>query len=101
MKASMEICVIPIGAGVSVSDHVAICQRIFRKAGLTPELHAFGTNVEGEIEVLMDVVRQCHEALHENGVARIQTSLKLATRTDREQSLSDKVESVQQKLETD
>ncbi len=62
-------------------------------------MHAFGTNIEGEWDVLMAAVRECHEALHAMGAPRLQTSIKLATRTDRQQSLQDKVESVHRKLE--
>ena len=99
MKASMEICVVPIGTGVSLSEHVAVCQRILLDAGLQPELHAFGTNVEGDWDQLMAALKRCHEELHAMGAPRLQTSVKLATRSDREQSLADKVESVQRKLD--
>ncbi len=98
MQASMEICVVPIGTSASLSDYVATCQRILVQAGLEPQMHAFGTNVEGDWEVLMAAVRQCHETLHAMGAPRLQTSIKLATRSDRQQSLQDKVESVQRKL---
>lgn len=99
MHASMEICVVPIGTELSLSGYVAACQRIFSEHGLAPQMHAFGTNIEGEWEVLMAALRQCHETLHAMGAPRLQSSIKLATRSDRQQSLQDKVESVRSKLE--
>ncbi len=98
MHASMELCVVPIGTDVSLSDYVVACERILEEAGLQPQLHAFGTNVEGEWDVLMTALRRCHEELHAMGAPRLQTSIKLATRTDRPQSLQDKVNSVREKL---
>lgn len=100
MKASMEICIVPIGVDVSLSGYVAACQQVLEDAGLQPELHAFGTNVEGDWEVLMAALKRCHERLHAMGAPRLQTSIKLATRVDREQRLADKVESVLQKMQT-
>lgn len=99
MKVIADVCVIPIGIGVSVSKEVAACERIFAEAGLKTNLHAYGTNVEGEWEAVFGAVRRCHEALHEMGVPRISTSMRFGTRVDREQTMEDKVRSVERKLE--
>ena len=48
MKVIADLCVVPVGVGVSVSAHVAACQRVLKEAGLTVQLHAYGTNIEGE-----------------------------------------------------
>ena len=61
-------------------------------------LHGYGTNVEGEWDVVMRALRRCHETLHEMGAPRVSTNLRLGTRTDREQSLADKERSVLEKL---
>lgn len=39
-----------------------------------------------------------HERVHEMGAPRITTTIKLGSRTDRAQSMADKVESVRNKL---
>lgn len=98
MHVIADVCVIPIGIGVSVSKEVAACERIFAEAGLQPRLHAYGTNVEGEWEAVFAAVKRCHEAIHAMGTPRISTSIRLGTRTDRAQSGQDKIRSVQQKL---
>ena len=94
MHVIADVCIIPIGIGVSVSKEIAICERILREAGLNPKLHAYGTNVEGAWDAVFGAVRRCHEALHEAGVPRISTNMRFGTRTDRSQSMEDKVRSV-------
>lgn len=98
MKVIADVCVIPIGIGVSVSREVSVCQRIFAAAGLKTKLHAYGTNLEGEWDDVFGAIKRCHEALHAMGVARISSSLRFGTRVDREQTMEDKIRSVEAKL---
>jgi uncharacterized protein (TIGR00106 family) len=95
----VDLCVVPLGKGLSVSAEVAACQRVLREAGLKTHLHAYGTNIEGEWETVFAAIRRCHEVVHEMGVPRISTTIKLGTRTDRRQTLEDKVRSVESKLD--
>lgn len=95
MKVTVELCLVPLGVGVSVSPYVAACQRILRECGFEPELHAYGTNFEGDWDAAMVAVKRCHETVHEMGVPRVFTTMKLGTRIDREQTLADKVASVE------
>jgi uncharacterized protein (TIGR00106 family) len=94
----IDLCVVPIGVGVSVSDYVAACERVLDEAGLEHTLHAYGTNVEGEWDAVFAAVRRCHETVHDMGAPRVFTTLKVGTRTDRVQSMQDKLDSVAQKL---
>ncbi|MDH3585066.1 MAG: MTH1187 family thiamine-binding protein [Phycisphaerae bacterium] len=99
MKVVADLCLVPLGVGVSVSPYIVACQRVLQEAGLQTRLHAYGTNIEGEWETVLGAVRRCHEVVHEMGAPRISTTLKLGTRTDRDQGLADKVQSVVEKLE--
>ena len=99
IKAIADVCVVPIGVGVSVSQYVVVCEKIFQDAGLAPRLHAYGTNVEGDWDAVMAAVRRCHERIHEMGAPRVSTSIRIGTRTDREQSMQDKIDSVTAKLD--
>jgi uncharacterized protein (TIGR00106 family) len=98
MKVMIDLCVVPIGVGVSVSEYIAACERILDDAGLRHQMHAYGTNVEGEWDEVFAAVKRCHEVVHKMGAPRITTSLKIGTRIDREQSMQDKVDSVNRKL---
>ncbi len=98
MKVIIDLCVVPLGVGLSVSKYVAACHRIISDAGLKSELHAYGTNIEGEWDGVFDVVKKCHEKIHAMGAPRITTTIKAGTRTDRDQTMADKVSSVKGKL---
>ena len=98
MNAIAEFTIIPIGVGVSLSKYVAICEQILEESGLSYELHANGTNVEGEWDEVIAAIKTCHEKLHEMGVPRIATQIKIGTRSDRIQSMDEKVASVRAKL---
>jgi uncharacterized protein (TIGR00106 family) len=98
MHVILDLCLVPLGVGVSVSRYVAECHRVLQEAGLKSQLHAYGTNIEGEWEAVMAAVKRCHERVHEMGAPRITTTIKLGTRVDREQSMDDKVRSVENKL---
>ena len=99
MKVLADVSVVPLGVGVSVSEYVAACQRVFSEAGLDTILHAYGTNVEGEWDQVFTAIKKCHETVHEMGAPRVSTIIKAGTRVDRDQTLSDKVRSVESKLE--
>ena len=98
VKVIVDLCVVPVGIGVSVSKEVAACQKVLSEAGLDHRLHAYGTNIEGEWDDVFAAVKKCHEVVHEMGAPRISTTIKLGTRTDRSQTMGDKVRSVEQKL---
>lgn len=100
MNVIVDLCIVPIGVGVSLSSFVAVCERILEEAGLKAVLHANGTNIEGEWDDVFAAVRRCHEALHAMGAPRIHTSINLGTRSDRHQSMNDKISSVQAKLQS-
>lgn len=98
MKVIADLCVVPLGRGVSVSNEVTACERVLREAGLETRLHAYGTNIEGEWDQVFAAIKRCHEALHEMGVPRITSTLRFGTRIDREQTMEDKIRSVEDKL---
>ena len=98
MKVIIDFCLVPIGVGVSVSKYIVECEKILTEAGLKTQMHAYGTNIEGEWDEVFAAIKRCHEHVHEMGVPRITTTIKLGTRTDREQTMEDKIRSVQEKL---
>lgn len=101
MNVILEFSAIPIGVGTSLSKYVAACERVLEEAGLHYELHANGTNVEGEWETVFAAIKRCHEVLHTMGAPRISTLIKVGTRSDRLQTMDGMVASVQDKLEKD
>jgi uncharacterized protein (TIGR00106 family) len=98
MQVLMDLSVVPMGIGLSLSKYVAACERVLKERGLKTTLHAFGTNIEGEWDEVFAAVRRCHEVLHAMGAPRIHTTIRLGTRTDKPQTLEDKLRSVNEKL---
>lgn len=98
MKVIADLCVVPVGVGVSVSEYVAACERVFQEASLDYRLHAYGTDVEGEWDAVFAAVKRCHEVVHSMGAPRISSNMRFGTRTDRGQTMAEKVESVERKL---
>jgi uncharacterized protein (TIGR00106 family) len=90
MKATAELQVVPIGSGVSVRGEVARVVEILHGYDFIVETHASGTNIEGELEDILEAVRRIHETLHEEGAVRLLSYLKLETRTDKAPTLAGK-----------
>ena len=97
MKVIIDLTIVPIGVGVSLSKYVAACESVLDRPGLKTSLHPNGTSIEGEWEDVFKAVRECHEKVHAMGAPRIHTNIKLGTRTDRDQSMQDKLDSVRAK----
>ena len=100
MKVIADISIVPIGVGVSLSRYVAACEKVLKEAGLETRLHAYGTNIQGEWDEVFSAIKRCHEAVHGMGAPRVSTVIKVGTRTDRKQTMDDKVQSVEAKLES-
>ena len=98
MKVLVDVSVVPLGVGVSVSKYVAACHRVFSEAGLETRLHGYGTNIEGDWDEVFAAIKRCHEVVHEMGAPRCGSTLRVGTRVDREQSMRDKLDSVYQKM---
>lgn len=91
MKVLAEIQVIPIGEGVSVREPVKRAHQLLAESGLKVQLHAYGTNVEGELDDVLAAIKRVHETLHAEGVRRLATNIKLGSRTDKEPTLASKL----------
>ncbi len=93
----LEFSVSPLGAGESVSPAVARCLEIVEQSGLDYQLHAMGTLVEGELDQVFDLLRQCVEAVASDH-NRVTCSAKLDLRRGHAGRLTSKVASVQRLL---
>lgn len=98
MKVIADVSVVPIGVGVSLSKYVAACEKVFREADLKANLHAYGTNLEGEWDDVFNAIKRCHEVIHGMGAPRISSVIKVGTRIDRDHGIDDKIRSVKEKL---
>jgi uncharacterized protein (TIGR00106 family) len=98
--AVVEVSITPLGtASPSVSRFVAACVDVVEESGLSYQLTPMGTIIEGEIGVILDVIRTMHEIPFSNGAQRVSTLIKIDDRRDREQhDMTGKVSAVTSKL---
>ncbi len=97
--AVVFLTIAPLGTGTpSVSSYVAGVERILRASGLTHQLTAMGTIIEGDLDRVLQVVRELHEQPFAQGALRVTTSLRIDDRRDREHSIASKMRSVESKL---
>ncbi|TWU28488.1 MTH1187 family thiamine-binding protein [Bythopirellula polymerisocia] len=93
----LEMSIVPMGSGESVSQYVAQCVDLVDRSGLNYEVHSMGTIVEGELAEVMDLMKQCIEKMAEKS-NRVTCSAKLDFRRGMSGRLTSKVDRVEQHL---
>jgi uncharacterized protein (TIGR00106 family) len=99
--AIAEVSVIPLGTKTaSVSQYVARAVRALeREKDIKYETTAMGTIIEGDLDRILAVVKKMHEGTFGEGVARVLTTVKIDDRRDKAQGMSEKVTSLNKKLQ--
>jgi uncharacterized protein (TIGR00106 family) len=95
MLAAFSIA--PLGTGDSVSAEVAEVVRLVRESGLPNETNAMFTNVEGEWDEVMDLIRRCTEKVAESA-SRVSLLVKIDYRPGTKDALSSKIASLERHL---
>ncbi len=67
MKATAEVQIIPLCAGVSVRTQVTSANELLGQYDFILETHASGTDIEGEMSDIFAAVEQVHTTLHAEG----------------------------------
>lgn len=98
--ATADLTVIALGRpDASASEYVAAIQRrLAEQDRVRYRMHAMGTSLEGATGDILDLVKELHALPFEAGIPRVYTVLKLDERRDKEQTLEDKVRSVEDRL---
>jgi uncharacterized protein (TIGR00106 family) len=95
--ALLDFSITPLGAGESVSQYVALAVDIIDRSGLDYRLHAMSTEIEGELDQLLDLLKQCIEAVAQD-CNRVSVTAKLDYRKGHSGSIDAKVASVERRL---
>ena len=93
----LEFSMSPLEKGSSVGEYVARSLKIIDESGLDYRLHAMGTIIEGEVDQVLGVLKQCLEAMAAD-CDRITCTAKLDYRRGYSGRLQTKVSSVEEKL---
>jgi uncharacterized protein (TIGR00106 family) len=90
MKATAELQVIPVGSGLSLRKQVTRVVELLKGHDFIIETHASGTDIEGDMEEILDAIREIHETLHQEGSVRLMSYVKLESRSDKTPTLAGK-----------
>ena len=98
--ATADLTVLALGRpGASASEYIAeIQRRLQAQERVGYRMHAMGTSLEGSTDDILDLVKELHAVPFDMDIPRVYTVLKLDERRDKEQTLEDKVRSVEEKL---
>jgi uncharacterized protein (TIGR00106 family) len=101
--ATADLTVIALGrAEASASRYIAeIQRRLAAQDKVRYAMHAMGTSLQGSTADILAVAGELHAVPFDMGIPRVYSILKLDERRDREQTLEDKVSSVQALLDAD
>ena len=63
-----------------MSSEIATVQKLLEATGIKYKTHGMGTNIEASFEDAMRVIGQAHALLHNNGIARVYTTVSITSR---------------------
>ena len=93
----VDFSIFPVGKGESLSSDVAEAFQLIEQSGLPHEFHAMGTNIEGEWDEVMAVIKACRDRLLESS-DRISISIKIDDRKGAKNQMAQKVASAKEKM---
>jgi uncharacterized protein (TIGR00106 family) len=91
----MQLSIVPLGRGCSISPDLADVVRIIQASGLDYRVTATATILEGDWDSLMRVAKQCHEKMREK-TERVLTFMKIDDYAGRTQRITRAVQAVEQ-----
>lgn len=92
-----DFSIIPLGhCESSVGRYVAAAVNAFKNVkGLDFEVTPMGTVLGAEdLDTIFDAVRQAHEAIMAKGIKRVESTLRIDDRRDKQRTMADKVAAV-------
>ncbi|BBI33792.1 MTH1187 family thiamine-binding protein [Cohnella abietis] len=99
--AIVQVTIVPLGTGTpSVSKYVAEVHQVLMQSAenIKYQLTPMSTIIEGELHDLLEVIKRMHEVPFENGALRVSTSITIDDRRDKQGTMEQKLQSVEEKL---
>lgn len=100
MNTLVAVAIAPFGVGDELAEHVAEVVRVIRASGLKSRTYSMFTEIEGEWDEVMRVVKDATFVLAEKGI-RTEVILKADVRPGFENMMERKVSVVDELLEGD
>ncbi len=96
----VDFSISPLGKGESLSRYVAKVYKLIEASGLPHEYHAMGTNVEGDWDAVMGLIKACRDLMLQEA-DRVSISIRIDDRKGVTDGLSHKVRSAQEKMQNE
>lgn len=97
MNTLVAVAIAPFGVGDELAEHVAEVVKVIRESRLPNETHSMFTEIEGEWDEVMRVVKEATFVLAEKGI-RTEVILKADVRPGHEDMMHKKVAVVNELL---
>ncbi len=93
----VDFSISPIGKDESLSRYVAQVYKLVEVSGLPHEYHAMGTNIEGDWDAVMGLIKECRDLLLREA-DRVSISIRIDDRKGVTDGLARKVRSAREKM---
>lgn len=90
-KINLALQVLPQAEGKNSYDLVDVAIKLIQQSGLTYQVCPFETVIEGNFDELMDLVKQIHQELKNNGTEKLMTYIKIQTVFQEDVTIDDKM----------
>lgn len=97
MNALVAVAIAPFGVGDELSEYVAEVVNVIRRSGLPNRTTSMFTEIEGEYDAVMEVVKKATMVLAEKGI-RTEVVLKMDIRPGFTDTMNGKLERMEEKL---
>ncbi len=98
--AIVEVTIVPLGtSSPSISSYVAACHKVLAGAdGIEYQLTPMSTIIEGNLERIIEIIKQLHEVPFSAGALRVSTTIRIDDRRDKPITMEGKLQSVMDRL---
>ncbi|GBC03257.1 hypothetical protein RclHR1_05030014 [Rhizophagus clarus] len=96
-----DFSVVPMGVEPNITKYIVECQKVLIDSGLNFNMHANGTNIEGRYDQVVSTIGKCIDKMHEMGIPRCDTNIRLNTRTDKSITIEDSIRVVNDIIDAD
>jgi uncharacterized protein (TIGR00106 family) len=95
-----EVVVVPLGtASPSLSQYVADIEKVLQKyTGIKTLLTPMSTIIEGDLDLVLGIIREMHEVPFLSGAQRVSTRISIDDRRDKIVTIDNKLKAVTTKL---
>ena len=98
MNTLIAVSIAPVGVGEELSKHVAEVVKVIRESGLPNKTYSMFTEIEGEWDAVMEVVKRATFVLAEKGI-RTEVVLKADIRPGASNMMEGKIDRLNEALE--